>query len=189
MNTPAHLIFGVAAFGRPERSGTTAAALGGALLPDLSLYLMAGASIALLGVPPATVFREYYYSDAWQTVFAIDNSVLLWAAGMAAALWLRSGLGVAFAGAGLLHLALDFTLHHDDARRHFWPLSDWVFQSPVSYWDHRHYGGIAGSVEIAATLVLVAVLVRRHRSLAWRAMFVALAVLETLPAVMWRLMF
>ena len=39
MNTPAHLLFGVAAFGKPDRRGVTAAALGGSLIPDLSLYL------------------------------------------------------------------------------------------------------------------------------------------------------
>ncbi|WP_328795072.1 hypothetical protein [Jannaschia marina] len=42
MNTPAHLIIGLAAFGKPGRPRVTAAALCGALLPDLSLYLMAG---------------------------------------------------------------------------------------------------------------------------------------------------
>jgi len=48
MNTPAHLIFGLAAFGDPARKAVTAAALAGALIPDASLYLMAGAHLLVL---------------------------------------------------------------------------------------------------------------------------------------------
>lgn len=41
MNTPAHLIIGLAAFGKPGAPRVTAAALAGAMIPDLSLYLLA----------------------------------------------------------------------------------------------------------------------------------------------------
>ena len=73
MNTPAHLIFGVAAFGDPMLRRTTLAAVLGALAPELSLYIMAGVSLVILQIPPNVVFDELYFSDAWQTVFAVDN--------------------------------------------------------------------------------------------------------------------
>ena len=80
MNTPAHLVLGAAIFARPARTGFLWAALLGGLAPDLSLYLMAGVSLIVLQIPPQVVFDELYFSAAWQTVFAIDNSVFVWSA-------------------------------------------------------------------------------------------------------------
>ena len=137
MNTPAHLLLGAAAFGKGDRR-LIWAAMAGALLPDLSLYVMAGVSLMILRIPPRVVFDELYFSDLWQTVFAIDNSFLLWGLLLGLALWRKSGWATALCGAALLHLSLDFPLHHDDGRPHFWPLSNWIFESPVSYWDRRH---------------------------------------------------
>lgn len=85
--------------------------------------MLAGGAL-FLGIPGQRVFGELYYSQAWQTVFAIDNSVILWGAVLAIALWLRKPALVALSGAALLHIALDLPLHHDDGRPHFWPLSD-----------------------------------------------------------------
>ncbi|MBC6436702.1 MAG: cobalamin biosynthesis protein CobQ [Rhodobacteraceae bacterium] len=147
MNTPAHLLLGAALFARPGRRGTTPAALLGALVPDMSLYLMAGTALFLLQIPPQVVFDELYFSDSWQTVFAIDNSIFLWGAVFAFGLWRRVPWVMAFAGAGLIHLATDFALHHDDGRPHFWPLTMWVFESPLSYWDSRQGAWLVAPLE------------------------------------------
>lgn len=56
MNTPAHLIFGLTAFGKVGRRDVTAAAFAGALIPDLSLYLMVGWHLQVLGTSPEVVF-------------------------------------------------------------------------------------------------------------------------------------
>ncbi len=188
MNTPAHLLFGLTAFGRRDRGVLTAAALAGSLIPDLSLYLLAGTQLVILGTPPQVVFGEMYYSDAWQSVFRIDNSVVLWGIALAVALMARSGWAVALTGAALLHLALDFPLHHDDARAHFWPLTDWIFVSPVSYWDPAHYGTWVAPVEIALSLACVVVLWRRFRGWGMRTLIVVLAVSEAVPPLMFGLM-
>jgi len=215
LNTPAHLILGAAAFGRPGAPAVTSAAVFGSLAPDLSLYLMAGWSLFVQEVPARTVFSERYFSDDWQRIFAIDNSFVLWGLLLAVALWLRSGPAIALTGAtllhrerrslrrlpaqllepaialtgaALLHLALDFPLHHDDARRHFWPLSNWVFQSPVSYWDRNHYGAIVEPVEIALSLAACIWLWLRHRHWAARALVVAAALSQLAPGIMWVLM-
>jgi hypothetical protein len=189
VNTPAHLIFGLAAFGRANSPRVTAAALAGALAPDLSLYLMVGVSLYGLGIDAQTVFRELYYSPAWQAVFAIDNSFVIWGAGLALALWRKSAVWTAFAGAGLLHLAFDFPLHNHDARMHFWPLSDWVFESPVSYWDRNHHGDIAGRIELVAALVLVAMIWLRFRSWGVRALAVLLGLAQAMASGIWRFIF
>lgn len=187
MNTPAHLVFGLAAFGRPGRPTLIAASLAGATIPDLSLYALAGFELAR-GTPARTVFDELYWSDGWQTVFAVDNSIPLFAALLGLGLALRRGWVVALAGAALLHLAADLALHHDDARRHFWPLSDWVFVSPVSYWDPAHHGRLVAPLETAATLALCAVLWMRHRSRRVRAAVAALGAAQLAPAVVWTVM-
>ncbi|MEQ6248579.1 cobalamin biosynthesis protein CobQ [Sulfitobacter sp. HNIBRBA3233] len=153
MNTPAHLLLGTAVFGRGGDRRVIAAAMAGSLLPDLSLYLLAGGALYVFGYAPEIVFRELYYSDAWQTVFAIDNSFILWGLLLAVALIRRSPILIAFAGAGVLHLALDFPLHHDDARAHFWPVSDWVFRSPFSYWDPAQGAGWVSPVEVVLSAV------------------------------------
>lgn len=179
----------MAAFGRAGRPGVTAAACAGALIPDLSLYLMAGTHLAILGTAPEVVFGELYFSESWQSVFRIDNSILLWGLALVVALMARSAVGIALCGAALLHLGLDLAFHHDDGRAHFWPVTDWIFQSPVSYWDPDHYGQIVGALEVAAALACAVLLWRRLRARGWRALIALLALAELLPLIVWAIMF
>ena len=78
MNTPAHLIFGTVLFGSPARKALIVAALVGALIPDLSLYVLACWELQVKGTAPEVVFGQMYYSESWQSVFGIDNSFVLW---------------------------------------------------------------------------------------------------------------
>jgi hypothetical protein len=162
MNTPAHLIFGLAAFGKADAPKVTAAAIVGALLPDVSLYLLAGVHLFVLGTDPQVVFGELYFSDLWQSIFRIDNSFIVWGVVLGLGIALRKAWVIAFAGAALLHIGLDFPLHHDDGRAHFWPITNWIFESPVSYWDRNHYGSIVATIEIVVSLILCGVLWRRY---------------------------
>ena len=189
MNTPAHLIFGAAAFGQPNHRLTLTAALLGGFAPDLSLYVMAGVSIFAMGIEPERVFNVLYYSDAWQQVFAIDNSFVLWGIAMALAIWKKSRVAIAFTGAALLHLLLDFPLHNHDARMHFWPITDWKFISPVSYWQGSRGGDIVGAIEISACAVLLVVLFRRFKAIGARITFALLALAEAATTQIWRLFF
>jgi hypothetical protein len=189
MNTPAHLLLGVAVFGRRGDRPVTAAALAGALTPDLSLYVLAGVSLAVLGLPPEVVFGQLYFSAAWQQVFAIDNSLLLWGALVGLALWRRHAVLTAFAGAALLHILCDLPLHHDDGRPHFWPLTDWVYASPISYWDSRQGAGWVAPLEVALALVAAGSILWRHRSLGMMALVAPLVLLEVWVARQWLLFF
>ena len=177
------MILGAAALARPGRKKVNAAAFAGSLLPDLSLYVLAIHSLFLLQIPPSVVFGELYFSDEWQSVFAIDNSVFVWlaialAGGISRSPWLLT-LGLA----GLLHIAMDFPLHHDDGRQHFWPLSDWIFDSPVSYWDPAHYGNIVGIAEASLCALLSILLWKRFRSRISRIAIAILAIAELAPAL------
>ena len=189
MNTPAHVIFGLAAFGKPGRPELVAGAIAGALLPDLSLYLLAGWHLFVLGTDPRIVFDELYFSEAWQTVFRVDNSFIVWGLLLAVAVGTRTRWAMALCGAALLHLALDFPLHAGDGRAHFWPVSTWIFDSPFSYWDPAHHGAAIGAVEVAVALGLCFWLWRRLRSVAMRGLILVLALAEAAPTLMWMIFF
>ena len=150
---------------------------------------MVAVSIYGMGIPARTVFREYYYSDAWQQVFAIDNSFVLWGALLGLALWRGWRLVAIFAAAALLHLLLDFPLHTHDARMHFWPVSDWVFHSPFSYWDSRAHANVIGPVELALSVTLSIVLFLRYRTWGIRALLAALLMAEVFSSGIWQFVF
>ncbi|MEM8577167.1 MAG: cobalamin biosynthesis protein CobQ [Pseudomonadota bacterium] len=153
MNTPAHLLIGGALAGRDRRLAGWGL-LGGAL-PDLSLYLLIAQAMAQ-GISERVIFREMYHSDTWQAIFAVDNSAVLWASFLALALWRGWRGGAALCFGALAHIALDLPLHAGDGRAHFWPLSDWVFDSSVSYWDRAHYAAIAAPLEaVCATVAAI----------------------------------
>jgi hypothetical protein len=195
VNTPAHLIFAAAAFARPEREpgdgarAVNGAALLGGLMPDFSLYFAFVWGVAALGMSPQTFFGEVYFWPELQAVFAIDNSFVVWAGVLGLAIVVRHLALIAFAGSGLLHLVFDFTLHNDDARMHFWPVSDWVFVSPVSYWDPAHYGGIASIAEIGVCLVLLALLWRRFTGGLARGLILLGLTTQIAPGLAWTLLF
>lgn len=180
MNTPAHLIFGLASFGKTGNPRVTSAALVGAFIPDLSLYAMFAWSTWVKGISPHTVFREYYYSPEWQQVFAIDNSFILWGVVLIFALWGNKPVLIAFSGAAFVHLCLDFPLHNHDARMHFWPLTNWVFISPFSYWDTQFHAGAIAPLELAVSMILCAALLARYVSAWSRALIVMLATIEVM---------
>ena len=180
MNTPAHILVGVALCARRDvpRSGRWAAF--GSVLPDLSLYILAGASLFILQIPAQRVFGELYFSATWQAVFAIDNSFIFWGAALIGALLRNHALVIAFASAGLLHLALDFPLHHEDARRHFWPITDWVYESPLSYWDSAHHADMVAPFGLLIVLISAIVIWRR-----WQSWPVRIAVLLGCATEVW----
>lgn len=195
MNTPAHLIFAAAAFARAEKApgdgarGVNAAALLGGFLPDFSLYFAFAWGTAVLGMSPGFFFGEVYFWPEMQAIFAIDNSFVVWGAMLTVALIVRHLPLIAFAGSGLMHLVFDFTLHNNDARMHFWPVSDWVFISPVSYWDPDHHGDVFAIFEIGVCVVLLALLWRRFEGMWARAMILAGLGLQIGPTVAFGLMF
>jgi hypothetical protein len=53
-------------------------------------------------------------------------------------------------------------------------VSDWVFRSPVSYWDPNYYGGVIGVVEVGLAGALTVLLCLRLRQ--WRERLLVLGV-------------
>src|SRR5439155_24072487 len=46
------------------------------------------------------------------------------------------------------HNVVDFFTHHAEAHAHFYPLSDWRFQSPVSYYERDHHARVYMTAEV-----------------------------------------
>ena len=184
MNTPTHMLIGAALFARPLVPATLVAALTGGLAPDLPMFAMVLWSTRIVGVPEHEVFSTLFFSDTWQSVFAVDHSFLVWGAVLGLAIWRRNVILRCFAGAGTLHALADFLTHHDDARRQFWPVSDWVFRSPVSYWDARFYGNAFGLFEVALVVALTVLLCRRLKQWQERALILVTAGLVVLPVIL-----
>ncbi|MGL4406090.1 MAG: hypothetical protein ACRCT6_10040, partial [Notoacmeibacter sp.] len=86
-----------------------------------------------------------------------------------------SGFGVAISASALTHSAIDFLCHRDDAHMHLWPLTEWRFRSPVSYWDSAYYGMQFSLFEAALGLFIAVVLWRRYQHKAIR-MLLALCI-------------
>lgn len=184
MITTAHILLAGAVFARRDERRVAYAAFAGGLVPDLSLFLMAGWYLFVLDEPPQAVFGIYFYSEDWQSVFALDNSIPLWGTLLVLAFWRDIRWLLAFSGGGLLHVVADLLLHNTDARRHFWPFSDWVFRSPVSYWDPAYYGAIFAPIEAGLVLISAVVLVRRLKLWDLRGVAVLVAAVQLLPIVL-----
>lgn len=184
MNTPSHMLIGAAVFARPLVPATLIAAFAGGLVPDVPMFAMVLWSTRVAGVPEHEVFGTLFFSETWQSVFAVDHSFFVWGGLLGLAVWCRLIILRAFAGAGLLHALADFLTHHDDARRQFWPVSDWVFRSPVSYWDAQFYGSVFGLFEIALVVTLATFLCWRLARWRERALVLAVAAPVVLPVLL-----
>jgi membrane-bound metal-dependent hydrolase YbcI (DUF457 family) len=174
MNTQTHVIMGAALFGRPLPRLAVAGALGG-IVPDLPMYAII-IGLRASGYPLSEIFGRIYWEHWWQVSNAIGHSFLLWGlvAAVSAAPALRdkvsrTALVFAFSGSALIHSFIDFLCHRDDAHMHFWPLTEWRFRSPVSYWDPAHYGNYFGTFEAALGLLIIVILWRRYSKIWIRA--------------------
>ncbi len=161
MNTPTHLLVSVAALGKPGKSKLNLTVIGGALLPDMSIYVLFLWAKLIAQVPERQIWQVLYWQEPWQTLSAISNSIPFYAALLILGLFLRWPLFWVFAASALLHIGLDFPFHTSDAHRHFWPFSDWRFHSPLSYWDRSHHGDWVSAVEFLLGVGLIIFIWRR----------------------------
>ncbi|MEM9088434.1 MAG: hypothetical protein AAGC93_06785 [Cyanobacteria bacterium P01_F01_bin.53] len=163
MNTPAHAIFNLALLGRKQRPEWNPLIIWGALIPDLAMfgfYLL----LKFANIPESQIWGEEYYRPFWQNLFDFFNSIPLALVGIAVMFYLRkTGIALLF-GSIVLHCLQDLPLHVDDGHRHFWPFSQFRFESAVSYWDPNHYGMIAAPVELALAMIASIYVFRRVRS-------------------------
>jgi len=176
VNTQTHLLMGALVFGKPLPRLAFAGIAGG-MLPDMPMYVII-AGLRMQGYSLDRIFGEFYWLDWWQIANAIGHNFLLWgflALVSGSILWKSrntknrytsgnaSAMVFALSGSALLHSVIDFLCHRDDAHMQFWPLSEWRFRSPVSYWDPAHYGTWFSLFEAALGLLMALVLMSRYK--------------------------
>ncbi len=172
MNAPTHLLISATILTQPGQRRRNAAAIVGALLPDAFLYVVWLWS-KVNGIAEARLWREIYWTDTVQLLSAISNSAPLYAVILMVGAALRRGWVMILALSALLHIGFDLPFHHSDAHRHFWPLADWRFNSPLSYWEPGHHALWVGLFEIGLGLMMMVVLWRRFDSRWVRALLIA----------------
>lgn len=178
MMTQTHLLVAAALFTRPGSIRRNTAVIAGSLIPDLAIFVLFGWAISQ-GISQETLWNETYWTEPWQTLTAAGNSFPLYALLFVTALVIArpsdgrphwQSLPALFALAALTHLAGDFPLHNDDAHQHFWPISEWRFQSPVSYWDRDHNANLVAPLELIFGAGLALILFRRFKNWGIRIM-------------------
>lgn len=161
MNTPAHALINLALLARITPAAAVLAVLAGGLLPDLPMLVFYAVQ-KLGGVAEAEIWSTAYFAPQWQAFFDVPNSLVLIALGAGWAAWARRPIWLLLFASMALHGVADLLLHHDDGHRHFWPLSEFRFSSPVSYWDPAHSGWLVLPVEIALSCLATVWAWRRY---------------------------
>ncbi len=164
MNTSAHAIFNLALLGRKDRPQWNPLIIWGALIPDLAMFGFYFWLSAATDIPARQIWDVEYFRPSWQLLFDFFHSIPLGLLGLSVMLYAqRQGIALLFASI-VLHALEDLPVHHDDPHRHFWPLSNFRFESPISYWDPNHYGAIVGTLETGLMLIASIYVFRRVRS-------------------------
>jgi hypothetical protein len=186
MFTQTHILLNVSLLAKKGMRSRNVAVIAGALFPDSDVLLMFIVE-RIKNTPGCEIFHYRYLDAPWTTIQTMVNSFPIYLTmtviGM---LMMRTIPGVGslarynptgarmgrlvdfgllltlFSISALMHISADFLLHHEDARSQFWPLSDWVFRSPVSYWDPKYFGNHFAKFEILLGLCLAIVVWRRY---------------------------
>lgn len=190
MNTQSHILMGAVLFGGKLPRTAIAAAMGG-FVPDLPMLAIV-AYLRMSGHDFGEIFGMLYWSPWWQIANALGHSFLLWSAVILLSLYIRkrggnraglANLALPFAAAALVHSGADFLLHREDAHMHFWPLSEWRFVSPVSYWDRNHYGLQFSLFEAVLGIVMAGLLFAKWKRWPVRiALALCMALYAAVPA-------
>ncbi len=153
----------------------------GAFAPDAPMFVFFAWERWVRGVSPREIFEVLYFEPGWQALFDVWNSIPLAGLGLGVAWLLRRRGACLFFASCLAHCALDLPFHREDAHRHFFPLSAWRFESPISYWDPEHYGACFAAAETLLVWISSALLWRRHPS-PWGRALLGLVSLASLSA-------
>lgn len=170
MNTPAHAVFNLVLLGRKRRPARTSAIFWGAILPDIPMFWFYFYEKIVAGMPEREIWGRLYFDPRWQALFDAFHSLPVVGLGYLLCRRFRAPRLAALFASMALHSVCDLVLHHDDAHRHLFPLLDWRFLSPLSYWDPRYHGRLIGIMEAVGVGVGLVLLLRRHTARSTRVL-------------------
>lgn len=152
MNTPSHVIINLVILGRQKTADYSFPIIIGSLLPDIAIFWFYFWTKWIKKIPESRIWSEVYFSSSWQNIFAIPNSIVLCLIGVGIAhYWQKPFWKIMFISM-IVHCLFDLVVHNNDAHRHFFPVSNYRFISPISYWDKKHYGKWVALAELLLVL-------------------------------------
>ena len=148
MNTPSHAILNLALLGKETFPQANLIIVFGGILPDIPIFLFYGWAKLIAKLPEGKIWSEAYYHPVVQDIVALFHSIPIAVLGwLIAYLYGWKPLQLLCLSL-ILHSLFDLPVHNDDAHRHFFPLTNYRFISPISYWDPQHYGRIVAGFEV-----------------------------------------
>ena len=174
MDTAAHVVLNLVVQARPSQSRVFILIITGAMLPDLPIFIFYAWESWIVGSSESAIWSTRYFLPGWQNFIDVFNSIPIILLLLTASVLFRFKPGTIVLIGMLLHVLFDIPLHNDDAHRHFYPISDWKFFSPVSYWDPRFYGELVHMVQIIGVAIGLIWLWIRHCDRIARVCVVAL---------------
>ena len=153
MDTTAHIVCNLLIQSRPSQPRLFLFVVAGAIIPDLPIVLFYAWESWVIGSSEQEIWSSRYFLPGWQNFIDVFNSIPIIVILLALCAYLEYRLPTVVLIGMLLHILFDLPLHNDDAHRHFFPLSDWRFFSPLSYWDPDHYGDDLRVVQIGLVIL------------------------------------
>jgi len=171
VNSPTHSLLALALLSKKDAKRRNWIIFAGSLIPDAFIYICWLWLTFIRKEPQRRIWDEIYFDAPMQLTASIFNSVPIYASLLFIGLLMRGKvwgkLLLVFSLAALIHIATDFPVHNHDAYAHFWPISDWRFISPFSYYETEHHAGIVSAIEAFIALAAIIVLWRRFPKARW----------------------
>lgn len=147
MNTPAHVIINLALLGKRAKWAYSGVIMIGGILPDIPLLIAYGIQASIIGSSLSRLEAPLLWISEVLHAFPILLLAMLlaWCLHRPSFLWLCLSM--------FLHALFDFPIHNEFAHRHFYPLSDFQFLSPFSYWDPQYFGHYFAITEMLIVLI------------------------------------
>jgi len=191
VNSPTHSLLALALLSKKGHDKRNWSIFIGSIVPDIAIYIWAPYQRFVNGVSGAEMWDKLYFEPPMQNLIAYFNSIpiygILAALGYFARTKLWGQLLMVFSFAALIHMATDIPVHGHDAYRHFWPLSDWRFFSPISYYEQDLHGAWVSLIEAFIAIACIIVLWRRFPKLWVKIVLGLLAFLYVVLQVIFRI--
>ncbi len=160
MNTPSHAILNLAVLMQVQPAAVVPI-ICGAVLPDVPMFVMYLWAKQVEQQSERQIWEETYWTPFWQRINHSFHSLPLQLGGATLAHFAGWPLLELLFFSMVLHALGDLPIHNHDAHRHFFPLSNYRFISPLSYWDPQHYGKSVALIEKIIVLVATIYLLPR----------------------------
>lgn len=138
MNTPSHSVVNLAVL-MPLAPTAALPIFLGSVLPDLPILVLYIWAKGIQRQSEQQIWGETYWQPFWQRFTHGFHSIPLALLGAGLAYQLHQTAFMFLCFSAVLHSLGDLPVHHDDAHRHFLPLTSYRFLSPLSYWDRRYH--------------------------------------------------